>query len=142
MKWINQYSKMKSNKKRVLWSISNCCLKKVIDLDIITKYGSITTISIILLSQIVNIIEGNNIRMSLFSMFINIFFLVVILNKLEILKLTIFQEQMNSILKLIIFIFMLNFFAYLISDVPINNYFFAPVSFLGAYFIFVLLKTK
>jgi hypothetical protein len=133
---------MKNKKKRLLWSISNCCFKKVIDLDIIAKYGSITAISIILLSQILNISESNNIRMSFFSMFINIFFLVVVLNKVEILKLTIFEEQMNSILKFIIFIFVLNFFAYLISEVPIHNYFFAPVSFLGAYFIFVLLKTK
>lgn len=133
---------MKNKKKRLLWSISNCCFKKVIDLDIIAKYGSITAISIILLSQILNISESNNIRMSFFSMFINIFFLVVVLNKVEILKLTIFEEQMNGILKFIIFIFVLNFFAYLISEVPIHNYFFAPVSFLGAYFIFVLLKTK
>lgn len=133
---------MKNKKKRLLWSISNCCFKKVIDLDIIAKYGSITAISIILLSQILNISESNNIRMSFFSMFINIFFLVVVLNKVEILKLTIFEEQMNSILKFIIFVFVLNFFAYLISEVPIHNYFFAPVSFLGAYFIFVLLKTK
>jgi hypothetical protein len=133
---------MKNKKKRLLWSISNCCFKKVIDLDIIAKYGSITAISIILLSQILNISESNNIRMSFFSMFINIFFLVVVLNKVEILKLTIFEEQMNSILKFIIFIFVLNFFAYLISEVPIHNYFFAPVSFLGAYFIFVLLRTK
>jgi hypothetical protein len=133
---------MRNKKKRVLWSISNCCFKKVIDLDIIVKYGSITSISIIFLSQILNIIEGNNIRISFFSMFINIFFLVVVLNKLEILKLTIFEEQINNILKFIIFVFVLNFFAYLISDVPIHNYFFAPVSFFGAYFIFVLLKTK
>lgn len=133
---------MKNKKKRLLWSISNCCFKKVIDLDIIAKYGSIIAISIILLSQILNISESNNIRMSFFSMFINIFFLVVVLNKVEILKLTIFEEQMNGILKFIIFIFVLNFFAYLISEVPIHNYFFAPVSFLGAYFIFVLLKTK
>lgn len=133
---------MRNKKKRVLWSISNCCFKKVIDLDIIVKYGSITSISIIFLSQILNIIEGNNIRISFFSMFINIFFLVVVLNKLEILKLTIFEEQINNILKFIIFVFVLNFFAYLISNVPIHNYFFAPVSFFGAYFIFVLLKTK
>lgn len=133
---------MKNKKKRLLWSISNCCFKKVIDLDIIAKYGSIIAISIILLSQILNISESNNIRMSFFSMFINIFFLVVVLNKVEILKLTIFEEQMNGILKFIIFVFVLNFFAYLISEVPIHNYFFAPVSFLGAYFIFVLLKTK
>ncbi|RWS49731.1 hypothetical protein CKA56_07870 [Arcobacter venerupis] len=133
---------MKNKKKRLLWSISNCCFKKVIDLDIIAKYGSIIAISIILLSQILNISESNNIRMSFFSMFINIFFLLVVLNKVEILKLTIFEEQMNSILKFIIFVFVLNFFAYLISEVPIHNYFFAPVSFLGAYFIFVLLKTK
>lgn len=133
---------MRNKKKRVLWSISNCCFKKVIDLDIIVKYGSITSISIIFLSQILNIIEGNNIRISFFSMFINIFFLVVVLNKVEILKLTIFEEQINNILKFIIFVFVLNFFAYLISDVPIHNYFFAPVSFFGAYFIFVLLKTK
>ncbi|QKF66637.1 putative membrane protein [Arcobacter venerupis] len=139
---MNQYFKMKNKKKRLLWSISNCCFKKVIDLDIIAKYGSIIAISIILLSQILNISESNNIRMSFFSMFINIFFLLVVLNKVEILKLTIFEEQMNSILKFIIFVFVLNFFAYLISEVPIHNYFFAPVSFLGAYFIFVLLKTK
>ncbi len=133
---------MKKKKLKLLWPISNCCIKKIVDLDTVAKYGSITTISIILLSQIFNVAIGYNYRMSFFSMIINVFFLLVVLTKLEILKLTIFEEQMNFILKLMIFVFIINFFAYSLSTVELHSYFFAPVSFLGAYFIFILLTNK
>lgn len=133
---------MKKKKLKLLWPISNCCIKKIVDLDTVAKYGSITTISIILLSQIFNVVIGYNYRMSFFSMIVNVFFLLVVLTKLEILKLTIFEEQMNFILKLMIFIFIINFFAYSLSEVELHSYFFAPVSFLGAYFIFILLTNK
>lgn len=133
---------MKKKKLKLLRPISNCCLKKFIDLDTIAKYGSIITISIILLSQIFNVYIGYNYRMSFFSMIINIFFLIVVLQKLEMIKLNILEEQVNSILKFIIFIFIVNFFAYMVSSVPLHNYFFAPISFLGAYFIFILLMNN
>ena len=65
---------MKKKKFKLLWPTSNCCLKKFIDLETISKYGSITIISIMLLSQIFNIVIGYNYRMSFFFMIINMFF--------------------------------------------------------------------
>ena len=133
---------MKKKKKKLLWPISNCCLKKFYDLDSLSKYGSITVLLIIISFQIFNISIGYNYEMSFFSMIINTFFLVIVLIRLEVLKISIFNTYMNSILKFMIFVFILNFFAYLLSSVQIHNYIFAPLSFLGAYFIFILLKTK
>ena len=133
---------MKKKKKKLLWPISNCCLKKFYDLDSLSKYGSISVLLIIISFQIFNISIGYNYEMSFFSMIINTFFLVIVLIRLEVLKISIFNTYMNSILKFMIFVFILNFFAYLLSSVQIHNYIFAPLSFLGAYFIFILLKTK
>ncbi len=133
---------MKKKKKKLLWPISNCCLKKFYDLDSLSKYGSICVILLFLSFQIFNVTIGYNYEMSFFSMIINTFFLVIVLIRLEVLKITIFDIYMNYILKFMIFVFILNFFAYLLSSIQIHNYFFAPLSFLGAYFIFILLKTK
>ena len=133
---------MKKKKKKLLWPISNCCLKKFYDLDSLSKYGSISVLLIIISFQIFNISIGYNYEMSFFSIIVNTFFLVIVLIRLEVLKISIFNTYMNSILKFMIFVFILNFFAYLLSSVQIHNYIFAPLSFLGAYFIFILLKTK
>ena len=133
---------MKKKKLSILRPISNCCLKKFLDLDSIAKYGSLFIISFMILLQIFNITIGYNTRMSLFSMFINMFFLIAVLNKLEMIKVSFFEERQDKILKFIIFVFILNFFAYLVSTVQLHNYVFAPMSFLGAYFVFILLKTK
>jgi hypothetical protein len=130
---------MRKKKINLLLPISNCCLKKFYDLDSISKYGSIIVVSIILLSQIYNIIIGFNYRMSFFSIIINIFFLLTILTKLEIIKVTILEEKVNSILKFMIFVFILNFLGYTISDSQIHHYIFAPISFLGVYFTWLLL---
>ena len=73
------------------------------------------------------------------QMILNLLTLVVVLTKLGILKITILEKPMNSILKFMVFVFILNFFAYLSSSIQLHNYFFAPMSFLGAYFIFLLL---
>lgn len=133
---------MKKKKLNLLKPISNCCLKKFYDLDAISKYGSIIVILVMVLSQVFNITIGYNIRMSLFSMIINIFFLIAVLNKLEMIKISFFEGRLDGILKFMIFVLILNFFAYLSSTVQLYNYVFAPMSFLGAYFIFILLKTK
>lgn len=133
---------MKKNKKKLLWPISNCCLKKFYDLDSISKYGSIFIILIFLSFQVFNVAIGYNYVMSFLSMIINTFFLVVVLTKLGILKITIIEARINSILKFMIVIFILNTFAYLSSDIQFHTYFFAPMSFLGAYFIFLLYTTK
>lgn len=133
---------MKKKKLKILWPISNCCLKKFYDLDSISKYGSIFIISFIILIQIFNIVIGHNVQISFISMIINMFFLVAILTKLEMIKVTIFGEHLDNVLKLIIFVLILNFFGYLLSSVQLYNYVFAPMSFLGAYFVFILLKTK
>lgn len=133
---------MQKKKKKLLWPISNCCLKKFSDLDSISKYGSILVILLFLLFQVFNVAIGYKYEMSFVSMIINTFFLVVILTKLGILKIAILEKPMNSILKFMIFVFILNFFAYLTSNIQLHNYFFAPVSFLGAYFIFLLQAKK
>lgn len=65
---------MKKSKLRILWPISNCCLKKFYDLDTIAKYGSIFIVVLILLSQVFNIVIEYNIRSSVFSVIMNIFF--------------------------------------------------------------------
>lgn len=129
---------MKKKKLNLLAPLSKCCLKKFYDLDVISKYGSISIISIILLSQVFNIIMGYNYKMSFFSMIINTFFLVIVLAKLEIIEINISIERINNILKFIIVVFIFNFFGYLLSDTQMHNYFFAPLSFLGAYCIFLL----
>ena len=133
---------MKKKKKSILWPISNCCLKKFYDLDSLSKYGSILVILLFLLFQVFNVAIGYKYEASFLSMIINTFFLVVVLTKLGILKIAILEKPMNTILKFMIFIFILNFFAYLTSSIQLHNYFFAPISFLGAYFIFLLLAKK
>lgn len=133
---------MKKNRLKTLLPISKCCLKKFYDLDLIAKYGAIFIILFILVSQIYNIVIEYNIRSSFFSMIINLFFLVAVLTKVEIIKVAILEEQLDNILKVIIFVLLLNFLGYMVSSEEIHNYLFAPMSFFGAYFVFILLKTK
>ncbi len=133
---------MKKNRLKTLLPISKCCLKKFYDLDLIAKYGAIFIISFILVSQIYNIVIEYNIRSSFFSMIINLFFLVAVLTKVEIIKVAILEEQLDNILKVMIFVLLLNFLGYMVSSEEIHNYLFAPMSFFGAYFVFILLKTK
>lgn len=132
----------KTRKKSILLPLSKCCLKKFYDLDLISKYGSIIIISFILLTQVYNIIIGQDVSSSFFSMIINLFFLVAILTKVEIIKVNILEKQLDTILKVIIFVFILDFFGYMSSTNEIYNYLFAPMSFWGAYFVFLLLKTR
>lgn len=125
---------------RLLWPDSNCCLKKFIDLDNISKYGSIIVLIIMILSQVFNIIvQKSSYEMAFLSMIVNTFFLVSVLSKLEIIKMSILEKYINNILKFMIFIFILNFLGYLTSTSEIHNYVFAPISFFGAYFISLLL---
>ena len=125
---------------RLLWPDSNCCLKKFIDLDNISKYSSIIVLIIMILSQVFNIIvQKSSYEMAFLSMIVNTFFLVSVLSKLEIIKMSILEKYINNILKFMIFIFILNFLGYLTSTSEIHNYVFAPISFFGAYFISLLL---
>lgn len=133
---------MQKKKKNLLWPISNCCLKKFYDLDSISKYGSIFVVLLFLSFQIFNVAIGYNYEMSFLSMIINTFFLVVVLTKLNILRITILENSMNKLLKFMIFVFILNSCAYLASNITLHNYFFAPMSFFGAYCIFLLLARK
>jgi uncharacterized membrane protein len=130
---------MKKKKFKLLLPTSNCCLKKFIDLETISKYGSIVVIAIMILSQIFSIIIGSNYIMSFLSMVVNTFFLVAVLTKLEMIKMNILEKHLSKILKFMIFVFILNFLGYLTSTSEIHNYILAPVSFLGAYFISLLL---
>ncbi len=131
---------IKKKKFRLLWPDSNCCLKKFIDLDNISKYGSIIVLIIMILSQVFNIIvQKSSYEMAFLSMIVNTFFLVSVLSKLEIIKMSILEKYINNILKFMIFIFILNFLGYLTSTSEVHNYVFAPISFFGAYFISLLL---
>ena len=131
---------IKKKKFRLLWPDSNCCLKKFIDLDTISKYGSIIVLIIMILSQVFNIIvQKSSYEMAFLSMIVNTFFLVSVLTKIELIKISILDKYLNNILKFMIFIFILNFLGYLTSTSEIHNYVFAPISFFGAYFISLLL---
>lgn len=129
-------------KRRILWPKSKCCLKKFLDLEFLAKYGSIAIIIGSIAIQSLNIIENKNFELSFFSIIINLFFLVVVLTKLEIIKIDSLEKYLDSLLKIMIFIFLLNFVAYLFANDFIQNYVYAPLSFLGAYFFFLLLYKK
>ena len=134
---------IKKKKFRLLWPDSNCCLKKFIDLDTISKYGSIIVLIIMILSQVFNIIvQKSSYEMAFLSMIVNTFFLVSVLTKIELIKISILDKYLNNILKFMIFIFILNFLGYLTSTSEIYNYVLAPMSFLGAYFISLLLINR
>ncbi len=131
---------IKKKKFRLLWPDSNCCLKKFIDLNNISKYGSIIVLIIMILSQVFNIIvQKSSYEMAFLSMIVNTFFLVSVLTKIELIKISILDKYLNNILKFMIFIFILNFLGYLTSTSEVHNYLFAPISFFGAYFISLLL---
>lgn len=129
-------------KRRILWPKSKCCLKKFLDLEFLSKYGSIAIIIGSIAIQSLNIVENKNFELSFFSIIINLFFLVVVLTKLEIIKIDSLEKYLDSLLKIMIFIFLLNFVAYLFANDLIQNYVYAPLSFLGAYFFFLLLYKK
>ena len=129
-------------KRRILWPKSKCCLKKFLDLEFLAKYGSIAIIIGSIAIQSVNIVENKNFELSFFSIIINLFFLVVVLTKLEIIKIDSLEKYLDSLLKIMIFIFLLNFVAYLFANDLTQNYVYAPLSFLGAYFFFLLLYKK
>lgn len=129
-------------KRRILWPKSKCCLKKFLDLEFLAKYGSIAIIIGSIAIQSVNIVENKNFELSFFSIIINLFFLVVVLTKLEIIKIDSLEKYLDNLLKIMIFIFLLNFVAYLFANDLIQNYVYAPLSFLGAYFFFLLLYKK
>lgn len=129
-------------KRRILWPKSKCCLKKFLDLEFLAKYGSIAIIIGSIAVQSLNIIENKSFELSFFSIIINLFFLVVVLTKLEIIKIDSLEKYLDSLLKIMIFIFLLNFVAYLFANDLIQNYVYAPLSFLGAYFFFLLLYKK
>ncbi|QEZ89724.1 hypothetical protein [Aliarcobacter cibarius] len=134
---------MKTKKFRLLWPTSKCCLKKFLDLQFLAKYGSIIVVLMFISIQVVNIINLKNYEASFFSLLVNLFFLIVVLTKLEYLKIDVLNKYIDTTLKIMIFIFFLNFIAYLgVEEGFIYRYVIAPMSFLGSYFIFLLLKKE
>ena len=73
---------MKKKKHNLLLPPSKCCLKKYLDMDLISKYGSLLSILSIFLLQIYNLYTGYNFYTSLFSFFINGIFLLTVLVKI------------------------------------------------------------
>lgn len=104
---------MKNKKFRLLWPTSKCCLKKFLDLQLLAKYGPIVVILMFISIQILNIFSAKNYEASFISLIINLFFLVVVLTKLEYLKIDPLQKYIDITLRIMIFIFFLNFMAYL-----------------------------
>ena len=130
---------MKDKKFRLLWPTSKCCLKKFFELEFLAKYGSISVVLIFIAIQVFNIVQGENYQTSFTSLIINLFFLVVVLTKLEYLRIEQLKKYIDTILKIMIFIFLLNSVAYLQAEVS-YKYAITRLSFFGAYFIFLLLK--
>src|SRR5574344_427477 len=134
---------MKTKKFRLLWPTSKCCLKKFLDLQFLAKYGSIIVVLMFISIQVVNIINLKNYEASFFSLLVNLFFLIVVLTKLEYLKIDVLNKYIDTTLKIMIFIFFLNFIAYLEFEKRfIYRYAIAPISFLGSYFILIIKKKE
>lgn len=117
-----------------------CCFLKFIELEPIVKYGSIFIILLSIFIQSSNIVQNKNSILSMFSLFFNLFFLLIILQRLEIIKMDFLNIYVESSLKFLIFIYILNFFLYLFINSSIYSYIYAPINLFGAYFIFLLLK--
>ncbi|AXK49420.1 hypothetical protein CRU87_04835 [Aliarcobacter trophiarum LMG 25534] len=121
-------------------SKKKCCFLKFIDFEPIVKYGSISIILLSIFIQSSNIIQNKNSILSIFSLFFNLFFLLIILQKLEMIKINFLNIYIKSSLQFLIFIYILNSFLYLFVDNSIYSYIYAPINLFGAYFIFLLLK--
>jgi len=135
----------KETKRRLLWPVSSskksCCFKTLLELEFWAKYGSLFIISFSIVTQSYNVIINANYNLSFISIIFNLFFLLIILQKLQIINLTkLNQIMVDTSLKFLIFIFCLNFIMYIFSEDYIIRFLYAPINFLGAYFIFLLLK--
>lgn len=119
-----------------------CCFLKFIDFEPIVKYGSIFIILVSIFIQSSNIIQNKNLLLSIFSLFFNLFFLLIILQKLEMIKIDFLNIYVESSLKFLIFIYILNSFLYLFINNSVYSYIYAPINLFGAYFIFLLLKKE
>ena len=106
-----------------------CCFLKFIDFEPIVKYGSIFIILLSIFIQSSNIIQNKNL-------------LLIILQKLEMIKINFLNIYVESSLKFLIFIYILNSFLYLFINNSVYSYIYAPINLFGAYFIFLLLKKE
>ncbi|RBQ32468.1 hypothetical protein CRU92_01810 [Arcobacter sp. FW59] len=133
---------MKDKKFRTLWENTKkkCCLKKFLELDKFAKYGSISVLAIAILTQSYNVVIAKNFILSFISLLFNLFFLLIVLLKLDIVKMNILKPFINYSLRFLIFLFLLNSFIYLFIDSWVYQFVYAPINLLGAYFIFLLLK--
>lgn len=94
-----------------------CCFLKFIDFEPIVKYGSIFIILVSIFIQSSNIIQNKNLLLSIFL-----------------------NTYVESSLKFLIFIYLINSILYLFINNSIYSYIYAPLNLFGAYFIFLLLK--
>jgi|GEM_PF-1146784 len=133
---------MKKKKFRALWEETKkkCCIKEFLELENLAKYGPISILLIVILIQSYNIIIDKDFKLSLISILINLFFLLIVLIKLDIIKIDTLKPYLNYALKLLIFIFLLNFIMYILTDDLLYQCVYAPINFIGAYFIFLLLN--
>jgi hypothetical protein len=130
----------KKKKFRKLWPTSKCCMKKALELNNIGKYGSIFVTSSFILIALYNMITLNYFLFSFISFLINLYFLSIVFIKLEMIKFDLLNKYVVFSLRVMIFLFLINSFAYLSHNSDFSKLVLAPMSFIGAYFIFLLLK--
>lgn len=117
------------------------CPNNFIDIDKISKYGSIFSILVAILIQCINIATGKNFNIAFSSILFNLFFLLIILQKTNIINISLLDIYVSSSLKLLFALFLINSLIYIFVDDRIYNFIYAPLSFFGAYFIFLLIKS-
>lgn len=128
------------------YSRKSRCTKKGCDLQRTARLGSIFFISMITLYQGLHFIDHLHLSSSyqpwdvflLLSMGCNIFFLYIILGHIGKLPIYISYQNTKKILYIVAFIFLLTSIGTLFSDDFIQQYVLSLVTFLVAYFVFLL----
>ena len=135
---------MKDKDINSMYKKKSCCFaRELFKIDNLAKYGSIFVVIVSILVQSYNVIFQEDYLLSYISLFFNLFFLVVVFTKLKIIKIDFLNPYIDFFLRFLIFIFFLNFISYLFFvDSFIYRYLYAPIFFIGAYFVFLLLKNE
>lgn len=135
---------MKKNKKDDFLEIedkkSSCCfLKSILTLSNLASFGSLATLLFLIFFQIYTLSIGFN-NFAYISIIFNIFFIVIVLQKIKVLNFEILTKIVNPTLKFLMFLYILNAVLSLFLDDILYNFVISPLNIFGAYFIFLLLK--
>lgn len=121
---------------------ASCKLKKALTLPRLAVYGSLVVLFLQILIQIFNIVSDTNLLFSYISIFFNLFFLLVILQKIEYINIKSFDKFVVPSLRFLIFLYLTNFCIYMFYNSVLYSYLIALINFFGAYFIFLLIKRE